>query len=108
MTTYKYLIFFEVDQQIFSEVSLWRAVIWQHLRDLGSEAKKGARVYTFKKRAIGWMFGDVDLVENSINVLQLISIIPHQKACADFYEVCELAHVDAMSVLKEAWHILKA
>jgi hypothetical protein len=80
VTTYKYLIFFEVNEQIFPEVSLWRAVLLQHMRDLASVAKEGARVHTFKKRALHWIFGEqnVDLIENTQDVLQLIKIIPHQ------------------------------
>ena len=108
MNKYKYIIALEVDQKITDEVNLWRAVVIQHLIDLSSHAMNNKRKKSFKNSAFNWMFGQGSLINKigDIDYNYLISYNYNQKN-QSFYEVCEMAHFDAESVMMQAIVILK-
>lgn len=109
MNKYEHIITQDiVDDKIIKEVNLWRAVVIQHLIDLASNANDKTRNGGFRRAAFEWIFGQKLIVkkDGNLNYFSFLENI-NNKTNGNFHEVCEMAHLDALSVKRQAIAILK-
>ncbi len=105
MTKYEYIIAENIEETVSKEINLWRAVIMQHLADLSSDADKKSRCAGFRRAAFKWIFGQ-DLKCDDVNIDRVLANMDG-KSNRHFREVCELAHFNAESVIRQAVAILE-
>jgi hypothetical protein len=106
MNKYEYIIAENVSEAASKEIDLWRAVVIQHLIDLSSNVDKKSRCAGFRRAAFYWIFGRDQDYDTIVNMEKELIEIDY-KTNSHFREVCELSHLNAESVMKQAIAILK-
>jgi hypothetical protein len=105
MTKYEYIIAENAEKTVSKEVCLWRAVVIQQLIDLSSDADDKSRDGGFRRAAFYWIFGQ-NLDGNNVDLDYLLANINYKINC-HFFEVCEMANLNAKSVIRQAIAILE-